>query len=300
MHSIDLTKISPVTDAAVAGLASAAAYDELAEQIIASACAQPDLADVPVRPRWRRHRRPLLAGVALAAAGAAALVVGVLAPAGDNGANSQDAIRAVSFVTNNGQITVIIRNPYADASWYNADFARHHLHIQIELISASPSFVGAIEYEGTDPSATNEIKNINKPGPCMDATGCTIGFTVPADFHGSAVIGIGRPARPGEQYETTAGSSFDPEEALHGLSGLVLGHPIGKILPLLAERHVIVTQCRLGSGSGTCDPSHMPDSWYIQSVTPWAPGQVIVWIGPKAAPPPGSAGQPGSAAPRRR
>lgn len=284
MRNIDLAKITPVADTAVARLASPTAYDELARNITATMPALPGSSNGPVRPHRRparrRSRKLMLAGASCAAAtGAAALVVGLLVPGGGNGDDNPAAIQALRFVKDNGHITVIVRNPYAAASWYNADFARHHLNIRLELVPASPSFVGSIVWESDDSSSTgSEIKMINKPGTCMDVTGCTIGFTVPADFHGGTIIGIGRPARHGERYQTTAGSAFDPGEILHGLNAQVLGQPISQVLPILAARNIKIASCR--QGNGACDPSRLADTWYIQFANSLAPGQITISIAP--------------------
>lgn len=280
MPDIDLTQIIPVTDATVARLASQAAYDELADHITAGPVAD----DRDTRPAWPRlRRRLLLTGLSVAAvAGAAAVVAGLVFPgSGDSGADSPAAIHALSFVRTNGHITVVIRNPFADASWYNADFTRQHLDIKLTLIAASPSAVGTVTFASGD-----KITMINKPGCTEFGNPCPIGFTIPADFHGSAILGIGRPARPGEQYQST-GSAFSPGEALHGLSSQVFGHPLAQVLPVLAAHHITVAQCRSRKWpNGVCDPSHMPGTWYVQDAAPWASGEILLWIGPHRYIPP--------------
>jgi hypothetical protein len=317
MPELDLSGIAPVTDAEAARLASPAAFADLAAQIMATEApaAQPSPAPMrsflfatgPTGPTASdgshpRRRIALLAAIPVALAAVAALFVTVLSPsAGGNGIpvaggspsvsqsagtgtgagpNSQAAIQAVSFTKENGYITVVIHNPYADSSWYNADFARHHLNITLSLIAASPSFVGAIEEMSTDSGATsNEIKLIGKSGNCgEDGTGCVIGFRVPVNFHGQASMAIGRPTRPGEQYETT-GSAFNKGEILYGLKDQVYGHPLSHVLALFAKHHVTVAVCR-NPANNNINPSKAPGDWYVQNVIPWAPGQVLIWVGP--------------------
>jgi hypothetical protein len=307
MPDIDLTRFSPVTDAEAARLASPAAFAHLAGQIMATPVpatqpatsqATPDpVTGVARSPGWQpggrparrwTRRRALLTGLPLAAlAGAAALVIGLLGPGGandSNGANSPAAIRALSFVRENGYITVIIRNPYADTSWYNADFARHHLDITLHLIPSSPSFVGAIEamsesnYEGHP-----DIAPIDKKGPCgVDGTGCTIGLKVPLGFHGQADIYIGRPARPDEQYETT-GSIFNKGEALYGLRSQIIGQPVSRVWPLLASLHQTIAVCR-DANNNNVDPTQVPGTDYVTDIMPWAPNEVFVVTGPTPTP----------------
>ncbi len=308
---IDITQVAPVTDAQAARLASPAVFSDLARQITAS----PVPESAPRRmwsarharsPRdlWSRRRakqRALLLGGPLAVlAAVAALLVTVLTP-GDNGPDSQAAIQAVSFIKDNGYITVIIRNLYADTSWYNADFARHHIDITLYLAPVPPSLVGYISSETGSGSRSEikRIKRITKPGSCgVQGAGCQIGFTIPDDFHGQVDMWIGRPARPGEQYQV-AGSAFNRGEPLYGLTDQIFEHPLSEVLPVLAQHHVTVAQCReegvANAGSGICDPSNMPATWYISDVTPWAPNQVLLTIGPLPYPASGSiftAGEP--------
>jgi len=315
MPDIDLTSISPITDTDAAHLASPAAFADLATRIAATeapvtrpGAARPDTAwpDTARPRRFRpslsrpRRRLALLTSFPVALAAVAALLVTVLSPGGTGsaggngnsvangspstgtgaGANSQAAIQAVSFTKQNGYITVLIRDPYVDSSWYNADFARHHLHITLSLIPASPSFVGAIEEMSTDSGATSdEITMISKSGSCgEDGTGCVIGFRVPVNFHGQASMAIGRPTRPGERYETS-GSAFNKGEILYGLKDRVYGHSLSQVLALFAKHHVTVAECR-NPDNNNINPSKAPGDWYVQSVIPWAPGQVIIWVGP--------------------
>ena len=297
MPDIDLTRISPVTDAEAARLASPAAFAQLASQITATpllTTTAPAAHQGRQAASWRASRRPvsrrparswsrrraLLTGLSVTAlAGAAALVTGLLLP-GNNGANSPAAIQAVSFTKKSGYITVIIRNPYADTSWYNADFARNHLNITLHLIAASPSVVGQFVEITTDTTATsNEITMINK-GTCdHESSTCPIGFKIPADFHGMADMTIGRPARPGEQY-LTAGSVFDKGEALYGLKDQVLGQPIGQVLALFAKHHIKVATCHDASTNNNIDPAKIPSTWYLAGASAWAHNEVFIFVSP--------------------
>ena len=59
---------------------------------------------------------------------------------------------------------------------------------------------------------------------------------VPLDYHGELGIAIGRRARPGEHYESSALSAQLPGEALHCAD--VEGKPIRDLLPVLQQRHL--------------------------------------------------------------
>jgi hypothetical protein len=273
----DITRISPVTDAEAARLVSQAALADLAAEIMAT----PPSAGAPRRPPRRAPRRLiLLAGVPLAAIGA---VAGLLIAWTGHGsyANSPAAIQALSFTTEHGYIKVIVRNTLADESWYDADFARHHMDISLSLVPVSPSLVGTVVMIDTMPG-TSDFSTITAPGRCYTGGGgdaCPVGLKIPLDFHGQALITFGRAARPGEQYEST-GSVFSPGEALAGLRSKVIVQPVRAVWALLAQRHITIADCRDADNTNV-DPSHVPGDWYVTNIMPWAPGQVIVFVGPQ-------------------
>jgi hypothetical protein len=311
MPDLNLSRTAPVTDADAAGLASPAAFTDLASQIMAT--------PVPAarsRARWTgairagllaprsaiahpRRRLALLMVVPVVLAALAAFIATV-ANRSDNGPNSAAAIEAMAFIKKNGTITVIIKNLYADTRWYNADLARHHLDITLHLDPTPPSlvgFIGVITSDATAAGHGNEIKPINAPGSCdLSGTECQIGFTVPVDFQGKVDMWIGRPARPGEQY-LEAGSAFNRGEPLHGLADQIFGHPLSEVLPLLAQHNITVAQCRYNDprpqGNGICDPATMPGTWYVNDVIPWAPNQVLLMIQSEPYPASGSFFTPG-------
>ncbi|MGH3261985.1 MAG: hypothetical protein ACRDNS_08325, partial [Trebonia sp.] len=177
MPELNLSGIAPVTDAEVARLAAPAAFADLAARIVATEAPAPRPATAPRRlfPRhphtqrgsgYRSRRRvALLAGFPVALGAAAALFVTVLSPGGggaEGGANSSAAIQAMSFAKVNGTITVIIKNPYADAAWYNADLARHHIPLSLRVFPASPSLVGSIIGGDNAPG----VKELTGPRHC--------------------------------------------------------------------------------------------------------------------------------------
>jgi hypothetical protein len=294
MPELDLSRIAPLTDADAARLVSPATFADLASQITATpvpAPRRPRLTGatasslLPFRPFSGRPRRrlALLTTFPVALAAVAGLTVTV-ADRGGTGSGSAAAIEAMSFTRENGTIRVVIKNLYADTSWYNADLARHHLDITLHLAPTPPSFVGFIDVTTIDGPAASytAIKPISKPGSCgLGGTDCQIGFTVPAGFRGKADMWIGRPARPGEQY-ATAGSAFNRGEPLYTRSDQIIGHRVSEVLPVLAAEHVTVAQCREqgpgAQGNGVCDPAAMPGDWYVVDVSPWAPDEVMVTL----------------------
>jgi hypothetical protein len=311
MPDLDLSRTAPVTDADAARLASPAAFTDLASQIMATPvpaarrrARRMNAVRASLPAPWSviadpRRRLALLTVVPVFLAALATLMV-TLASRNDNGPDSAAAIEAMSFIRDNGAITVIIKNLYADTSWYNADLARHHLDITLHLEPTPPSLVGFIGLTSFDAAASghsNEIKPISTPGSCyLSGTDCQIGFTVPVNFQGKVDMWIGRPARPGEQY-LEAGSAFNRGEPLYGLKDQIFDHPLSEVLPLLAQHSVTVAQCREEGpgqqGNGICNAATMPGTWYVRDVTPWAPNQVLLTIQSEPYPASGSFFTPG-------
>jgi hypothetical protein len=307
MPDIDLTSIAPVTDAEAARLASPAALADLATRIAATEApvTRPDA----VRPdgaRPRRFRPPLsrphpgnrrprrrlalLTSFPVALAAVAALLVTVLSPGGgeaDSGANSQAAIQAMSFTKENGTITVIINNPYADAAWYNADLARHHIPVTLAVIPSSPSLVGTIIGGDYIPG----LKQLAGRRSCFyESTGstgpCLMGFTVPVNLkdRDGGSVWIGGPARPGQKYNSI-GSIFAPREALTGLLKQVAGQPMSKVRPILASHHLTIAEASSSPVNGPywkdVNPARIPGGDYVTRIEPFAAGQVRIYVSPQ-------------------
>jgi len=178
--------------------------------------------------RSTRHRRLALACVTAVAA-AAVLVAVVLqwpsAPRATTNHRPAPAMRLVNFTVRHGDIVARITNPDAAASQLTAVFRAHGLNIDVETLPVSPSLVGTIVF-----SQVSIIRTLWKPA--CSVTGCPVGLVIPADFTGTGHIVVGRPAKPGERYESMA-DVFAPGEALH-CSGL-LGQPASAALPVLRK-----------------------------------------------------------------
>jgi hypothetical protein len=223
--------------------------------------------------------------VPLAGAAAAAAVAGAFAVSGTNVGPINVApatAQALTFTSEGRYILVIVRDPVADLRRYRAELAARHLNITLRLVSASPSLVGSL-IEGSGPS---DITPITARGKCWTGGGgnaCPVGLKIPTSFHGSADYTFGRAARPGEQYETSAPATA-PGEVMHGLQ--YRGRSVATVLAMLNERHVTVPQYRRlqtsanTSYSNALRPDQVPGSWYVQDAIPWAPGQVLLFVGP--------------------
>jgi hypothetical protein len=266
----------------------------------------------PARPgrRPRRHRKPIRTpiGMSLAAVAAViALVAAALAitrpsappkpatappPSVESSARPL-AAQVLSFTTSGGYITVIVRNPLADPARYRAEFAAHHLNITLKMVPASPSIVGTVVYI-QEPASSPDIETITAQGRCYTGGGgsaCPVGVRIPVGFRGQAEVVFGRAARPGEQYESTA-SATAPGEVLHGLR--FAGDTVAQVLALLRERHVTVPVFNYAQSGGARNVSHVPGTWYVYDADPWAPGQVLLFVGPTRTPPANQAPQPGT------
>lgn len=245
-------------------------------------------------------RRRWLIGTPIAVGLAAALLVAMLIgrPGGRVGPIPVGPPKAEALVfTRHGQyIDVRVRNPVADSKRYRAEFRAHGLDITLKLVPASPSLVGTVVYF----DGSSAIKVLTAKGKCRTGGGgdvCPVGLRVPVDYRGAANLVFGRAARPGERYETTA-SATAPGEVLHGLR--FRGLKISAVLALLRGRHVTAPVFHVTTAQGEgklVSPSKVPMNWYVYDADPWAPGQVMLWVGQSRRPAPGRAPSPGQPVP---
>lgn len=276
-----VTRISPISDAEAGRLTHPQTLTELGDQIAATA--------VPGTTR-RSHRglgghsvarRRLIIG--LPAAGALAVAGLIAASLGSPGqqvgpvtvgpAKAQAAVMSVT--RHGGYIDVIVTNPLADARRYREEFAKLGLNITLTLVPASPSLVGTLVYF----EAPASIQPITAVGKCWTGGGgsaCPVGVKVPLDFKGAAVLTFGRPARPGERYETT-GPVTAPGEAMHGMT--FVGKTAAAVIAMLAARHVTVGDYWFQNARcAGVNTKSMPGSWYVTGADPWAPGEVSLQV----------------------
>ena len=269
-----ITRISPVSDADVAGLTGAHTLTDLGRDITTTRVTAPGRAARP-----RRVRTRLLVGIPAAAALAVSgLVVASIGRPGQHigpvNVGPPSAQAAVLTITRHGgYLDVIVANPLADARKYRAEFARFHLNISLTLVPASPSLVGTLVYS----DGSTAIKPITAIGKCYTGGGgaaCPVGVRVPLNFAGHADLTFGRAARPGERYETTAAANA-PGELLHGLH--YTGQKVSTVLAMLAARHIsahflVSVKCE------NVGRDKAPGNWYVTDADPWAPGAVDLWV----------------------
>ena len=70
------------------------------------------------------------------------------------------------------------------------------------------------------------------------------------------------------------------------------GRTVAAVLAMLRERHVTVpvfhyTTKNIGK---LLRPGKVPGTWYVYDADPWAPGQVMLWVGPARSPASGHGG----------
>jgi hypothetical protein len=275
----EIRSIAPISDADAARMVSDAALADLAGQITMT----------PARPapanRSRRPRRRWwwLAGIPAAAAAStviAAVVIahnGGSAAPGDAGQLRPDA-HALAFIRAGRYIDVIVRNPLADQASYNAEFKAHGLDITLSLVPVSPSLVGTVVEVSTSGPDGDSITTITAKGRCWTGGGgseCPVGLKVPVGYHGQASFVFGRAAQRGEQYESTTSASA-PGEVMHGLN--YVGKRVSTVRAMLATRHVTVPTYR--DDGRVLTPGQVPGAWYVYDAIPWAPMQVLLFVGP--------------------
>ena len=308
-----LSRICPVTDADAGRLVRPGTFADLGARITAAPPGDqaPGQAPAPAGPGRRpRGSRQLIAKPLAAALAVIALVVAALAitrpsaprepatapPRPAPGVRARIPAQVLSFTTSGGYITVIVRNPLADPARYRAEFAARHLNITLKLVPASPSIVGTVVYIG-ESAGRPGIETITARGRCFTGGGgsaCPVGVRIPVGYRGQAEVVFGRAARPGEQYESTAAATA-PGEVMHGLH--FAGDTVAQVLALLRERHVTVPVFNYIQSGSARDLSHVPGTWYVYDADPWAPGQVMLSVGPTRTPPANQPPQPGTPTP---
>lgn len=287
MNVNQLSQISPISDADAARTVHASTLADLAGQITATSV-MTDSRSASPRGRTRRKRMTLIA-IATPVLAAAATAV-ILAAAGQPapvkpGHPSQSAsggtaqlTAVLSFTTSGGYITVKVVDPLADPSRYRAEFAEHHLKISLELVPVSPSLVGTLVYFSEPPAGG--ITPITAKGACLTGGGgsaCPVAVRISAGFRGQAQIVFGRAARPGEHYESSAPATA-PREVLHGMT--VQGMTVARVLAMLRPRGVTVPVYHYNDHGFGKLLRRVPGNWYVYDADPWAPQQVMLFVGP--------------------
>jgi hypothetical protein len=256
-----LRELNPLRDDdALARLASSASAAAVVREIQATP-RHAARRETPRTPRW-------LARGALAAA-CAALAVALVGPF-----DTPPAAAGVRFHVSGQYIIARITDPYAARSNLRAAFEQEGLDIDVRLVPVSPSLVGTVIYMGESAGSGRERISALPGGRCVTGGGaCPVGLRIPRHFAGHADISLGRMARTGEEYMSTA-SAFAPGERLH-CSGL-LGMPVARVRAALQARGLAVEWRRPGApGTPSAQP---PASGYLWEADPVGRKRVRAWI----------------------
>jgi hypothetical protein len=65
---------------------------------------------------------------------------------------------------------------------------------------------------------------------------------------------------------------------MHGMS--IQGETVAQVLAALRARHVSAGRYNTSRHNIAVNLRHVPGSYYVYSALPWAPGQVILFVGP--------------------
>lgn len=257
------------------------AWDQLSDGITAvEQSAVPASAEViplagkrgPVRPR-----------IALVAA-MTLLIAGVIAATAVNRPD-QNQPQALSFTERGDKLIVRVVDPNADPKRYNAEFKKMGLNIKVKAVPVSPPSVGTmISFSAGSSTEMDQLHRL-EPGEKCNGTlnasdpGCQGGLELPKNYTGKTEIQFGRKAKPGEMYWHMSSSATEKGESLAGLA--IQNRTVAEVLPLIESRGVKVHAYYASSDAPNFDDIGKPPAgWYVHDATPYAPGEVTLYVGP--------------------
>jgi hypothetical protein len=177
------------------------------------------------RPARRTGRRLAAAATATIAV-AIVMVVGTGSPPADDapsrpwllGPQPAGALTAVE--RNEGSTEIRFLHPTADPDRIRAELEQHGFDIDVTFVAADPFAVGTLVMYGGDPGidTIREGEDLTGGGHGQD-----VAIVVPDGWSGSAQLGIGRSALPGERFATGVALNAErPGGPLHcaGVRGL--------------------------------------------------------------------------------
>jgi hypothetical protein len=182
--------------------------------------------------------------------------------------------------TEGGDIVATVTDPFAAQSALNAAFTAAGLDITVTLVPVSPSLVGTViatsggSVPGGPPNTPGiEIQTIQRGTCIIPANGCPIGVVVPRNYTGAGYITLGRPAQPGETYES-ANSAFAPGESLHCSN--VLNEQVATAVAQIQANSITAEWWHNSAPTNTFTNQTPPaGSDYIVGAVPISPGVVL-------------------------
>jgi hypothetical protein len=224
--------------------------------------------------RQRRSRRWLAAAIATAVGCAIVLGVGAegghdspsVGPLRINPASAKVTVRDVG-----GFYEVRLANVLADPEAIRQALRRHGLNLDIQFIPSSPSLVDKAVMSSGPSDVRERVRWTYRQASSVEQD--LVSVSVPQGYRGELGLAIGRRARPGERYASSAVSAQLPGEALHCAD--IEGRRVRDILSVLEQRHLAVRWHVLQPTGRFVDLQQVID-WYVNTAVPYAPGEVRI------------------------
>ncbi|MDR8414653.1 hypothetical protein MTP10_38745 [Nonomuraea sp. 3-1Str] len=200
----ELSDLARVRDEELAGRASGAGARALLASVTATDPADLlDPATVPGAGRGRLRTRPMVVGTLAAAALAAAIVIGPSFVDTGSGPATSYANSAIEIERRGGSWIAKVRDPFADHALYGEAFRAVGVDLDMELVPVTPDRVGEIVQFGGQDTNDKAIGGGAEPEGCtIGQEGCFMVVSVEEGFTGHGTLKFGRPARPGEVYQS--------------------------------------------------------------------------------------------------
>jgi hypothetical protein len=199
---------------------------------------------------------------------------------------------------------VVVKDPHADPRVYSSELRSAGLPIRIVTEPASPSRVGTfttIPASVLDTTLTSSsspslaatptgdradlpwqgdsgpigISGIESLGSCVADQPCVLGVRILATATLQTVISLGRPARPGEIYRSTARLDM-PGELLHCVP--FVNRTVSEVRSLVVRKGVRIVKWVDQSAGRELNPP--PDSWFVHEGWPYSADTVLFYVGP--------------------
>jgi hypothetical protein len=198
------------------------------------------------------------------------------------GLGSRPASAALDIKRQGDYYVITVKDLFADPARYQAQLRGRGLNISLKLVPMTPGaegrpFVWDPKEDGLTEADVrlrkNLITTIGRPARCDRPRGCAIGLKIPVGYSGSAVIYLGREARPGESYQ-------DPLE-LNAVGGPLhcidyTKKTVDRVRVLLREHGVPTVAFVDGHGTRTS----VPGSWYVHDGVLSGPGRALLLVAP--------------------
>jgi hypothetical protein len=217
--------------------------------------------------RRRRWRRPLTLAALTTAVASAALLAVVVAPPPQAG--------ALEISRSGDDYVVEVKDVYADPEKYRQEFRDRGIDLGLSIEPVSPSMVGGIvriHLEGKERGwDLNQQVDFTEGEKCQNRSGtCLLSFRVPSGYRGGVrTLAIGRPAQPGERYETT-GWMGDRGEILECVPFLDM--TVAQVRAKLAEK---------GVSDVLVHPVEAAEDWWVTQADSPQQGKAVLTAAPE-------------------